>query len=110
MSDSRKQTNNNWIVAALILGTVRLICRTIFVVLTESAIGIPLICCAMLSFPILLYLWRSGGYQPIVLYFLIEIMFATLYWMCFVFLMDTNEVCQKLNDGVCEELDHVGLL
>ena len=56
IKDSSILTNKHkhWIVAALAISTVRLILRTILVVISESAIVIPIVCSALLCIVILI--------------------------------------------------------
>ena len=79
-----------FIYAALLVSVIRFILRTVFVVLTESVLGIGPILFSMLAFVFLLFLQRKGGCSMVVLYFLVEPLLCTIWWCLLVFALDTN--------------------
>ena len=87
------QRHKHWIVGALVVTTIRLLSRSIFVIASESAIIIPMVCSAVLCIPLLVQLWNRGGCSAIILYFLIETTFVMVYWLLLLFVMDTNQLC-----------------
>ena len=93
------------ILVIVITSVIRLILRAVFVILSESPLAIPLVCSALLSVPIMLHLLRQGGCSAVILYFLIEPFFSTIYWCCMLFVMNTNEMCSKLGNSICEDID-----
>ena len=87
------QRHKYWIVAALVVTTVRLLSRSTFVIASESALIIPMVCSAVLCILILVQLWNRGGCSAIILYFLIETTFVMIYWLLLIFVMDTSQLC-----------------
>ena len=93
-----------FIFAGLIVGVIRLILRSVFVILTESPLVIPLITTSLLSIAFLIILQRKGGCGPTLLYFVVEPLFCTIWWFLLIFALDTNQICHELGSDVCEDV------
>ena len=98
-----------FICAAMIVSVIRLILRTIFVIMAESPLGVPPVIFSLLSFAILVVLQRKGGCNSVILYFLVEPILCTIWWCILVFALDTNNICSNLGDGYCEDIDPMEL-
>ena len=92
------------IYAALIVSIIRLILRSVFVIVTESPLGIPLIVTSLLAIGILLILMRKGGCSMVILYFCVEPLLSTLWWCMLLYALDTNDICHKLGSDICEDV------
>ena len=99
---SRK--HRSLIYAALLVSIVRLILRSVFVIVTESPLGIPLISTSILAIGILLILVRKGGCSMVILYFCVEPLLSTIWWCMLLYALDTNEICYELGSDVCEDV------
>ena len=93
-----------FILAAFIVSVIRLILRSVFVIMTESPLGIPLITACLLSIAFLIFLQRKGGCAPTILYFVFEPLLCTIWWCLLIFALDTNQICHKLGSDVCEDI------
>ena len=93
------------IILAMVISVLRLIGRSIFVIVTKDIIGIPLLFSALLCIACLCTLSRVGGCSATIIYALAEALFATIYWIFIGFVLNTNNICSKLGDGVCESID-----
>ena len=93
--------HTNLLIVGILTQILRFILRTIFVIVTESVIGIPLVIASLVSIPMLLQLQRSGGCMSTFLYFLAEPLLSTIYWCAILFVIDTNVICFDLGDTVC---------
>ena len=98
-SKHRVMINLAWVVLVL-----RLVSRTVFVIVTETTEGIALICTALIAVPILLHLKTKGGCSATVLYAIVEPIFGTIYWCLVIFVFNTDNMCHKLGNDVCESL------
>lgn len=99
---SRKHTG--LIYAALLASIIRLILRSVFVIVTESPLGIPLISTSLIAIGILLILLRKGGCSMVILYFCVEPLLSTIWWCMLLYALDTNSICSKLGSDVCEDV------
>ena len=97
------------ICAALLITLIRFILRTVFVIITEAVRGIPLLAAALLEFAILWHLQRKGGCSATFLFGLVETFMCTIYYICMIFAMDTNNICREWEDICSDELhEHRG--
>lgn len=72
---------------------IRTILRVIFVIYTETPLGIPLVIASLMSFAFLIRVKLKGGCAGSFFYLLTELIFATLYWILALYAFDTNETC-----------------
>lgn len=92
------------IYAALTVCLIRLILRSVFVILTESELGIALIASSLVSMAVLLILLRKGGCSMVILYFCVEPLLST-FWICMIlYFFNTNSLCHELGSTFCEEV------
>ena len=99
---SKKHTG--LIYAALMVSIVRLILRSVFVIVTESPLGVPLIVTSILAICVLLILARKGGCPMVILYFCVEPLLSTIWWCMLLYALDTNSICHELGSDVCEDV------
>ena len=90
------------IVLALLVEVLRLAGRTIYVFVTGTPEGIPLIFLALVSIACLMYLLVKGGGCPVVLYTLFEPFLSTTIWIVILYAIDTNDFCRDMGDSVCD--------
>merc|ERR1712045_710147 len=93
-----------FICAALLVSIIRLILRSVFVILSESPLGIPLLATCILAFCILLWLQRKGGCSMVVLYFCVEPLLSTVWWCMLLYGLNTNSLCHELGSDICEDV------
>ena len=92
------------LIVGFIASIVRLVLRIIFVVVSETPLGIPLIIFSLLAITMLIQLKWKGGCTGTVFYFLFEPLSTTIYWLCMLYVANTNQSCAILGDGVCEDI------
>lgn len=98
------------IIVAMVICFLRLIGRSIFVIVTQDVVGIPLVCSSLLAIVSLTILGRSGGCTPTLVYTLVEALFTTSYWLSVILVIDTNHICSQLGDSFCQKNDEVDAL
>ena len=83
-----------WIlILCLIVSCIRAILRTMFVIYTETPMGVPLIVASLMSFAFLIRVKIMGGCAGSFFYLLTELVFVTFYWILSFYAFDTNELC-----------------
>ena len=100
-----EKRHRNLISLAMVVSLTRLIIRSALVIVSGSPEYIPLICTAILAFPILIHLRLKGGCSAVLLYVLIELIFTTSYWVITLYVLDTSGLCYKLGSPACEPAD-----
>ena len=93
-----------FIYAAIFACLIRLILRSIFVILTESELGIPLIVSSLITMGLLFFLERKGGCTMVFFYFFVETLLSTFWFCMLLYVLDTNQICHELGTGVCENV------
>lgn len=91
------------LIACFIVTIIRLILRTSLVIVTTTPIGIPLIVSSLLSLAFLFHIKYKGGCSGTSLYFILELVLASLHWIFIVFVYKTNHTCNELGNAFCED-------
>jgi len=92
------------ILAALIISVIRLILRSVFVIITESELVIMPITASLLVIAFMLILQRKGGCSMVILYFLVEPVLVTVWWCLVLYVFNTDKLCHELGNDICEDV------
>ena len=102
--NSMEHKHKTMIRLAGVVSIIRLILRSVFVIVAETPEGIALICSSLLCIPILLHLRAKGGCSAVLLYALVEPILSTIFWCLTLYAFSANNMCHSLGDDVCEPL------